>query len=411
MNRPALWRLPFILVSAASFFLFLAFYTLSTTLPLYVERALDGSQGQMGLSMMAFILAAVVCRPLAGRWVDKLGSRPILLAGIGLFFAASLLYFAISGYRALLALRVVHGIGFGLAATAASAAAAQLVPAERKGEGIGYFSLFISLAMVVGPFIGLTVTADSAAGFGALFGLCAAFAAAALLASLPAKLPQPAAVAAAGEASGSALAAPSFLRSMFERRALPIALAGFILAFAYSGITTFISVYAGELDLAKFASWFFVAFALMIVLPRPITGRLYDRYGAHVLVYPGIALFAVGIAALGYAGSSFAFLASGAVIGLGYGLLFPSFQTLAIQSSPPHRAGIATSTYFVLFDSGYGIGSYALGMLAAGSSYSSMYLASAVIAAFSAISYYVLHHRKQKSAAASWDVNNVPVHR
>lgn len=401
MNRPALWRLPFILISAASFFLFLAFYTLSTTLPLYVERALGGTQGQMGLSMMAFILAAVVCRPLAGRWVDKLGSRPILLTGIGLFFAASLLYFAISGYRALLALRVVHGIGFGLAATAASAAAAQLVPAERKGEGIGYFSLFISLAMVVGPFVGLTVTADSAAGFDALFGLCAAFAAAALLAGLPAKLPQPAAFAAAEATPTSPPpAAPSFLRSMFERRALPIALAGFILAFAYSGITTFISVYADELELAQSASWFFVTFALMIVLPRPITGRLFDRFGAHVLVYPGIALFAIGVAALGLADSSFAFLASGAVIGLGYGLLFPSFQTLAIQSSPPHRAGIATSTYFVLFDSGYGIGSYALGMLAAGSSYASMYLVSAVIAAFSALSYYTLHHRKEHSAAA-----------
>jgi MFS family permease len=409
MNRPALWRLPFILISAASFFLFLAFYTLSTTLPLFVERTLGGTQGQMGLSMMVFILAAVVCRPLAGRWVDKLGSRPILLAGIGLFFAASMLYFAIRGYGALLALRVVHGIGFGLAATAASAAAAQLVPAERKGEGIGYFSLFISVAMVVGPFVGLTVTADSADGFGALFGLCAAFSAAALLASLPAKLPQPMAAAAAG-ASGAASDSPSFLRSMFERRALPIALAGFILAFAYSGITTFISVYAGELDLAKSASWFFVSFALMIVLPRPITGRLFDRFGAHVLVYPGIALFAIGIAALGLAGSNFVFLASGAVIGLGYGLLFPSFQTLAIQSSPPHRAGIATSTYFVLFDSGYGVGSYALGMVAAGSSYASMYLASAVIAAFTAVSYYALHHRKGRAATAALHVN-APVHR
>jgi len=399
MNRPALWRLPFILISAASFFLFLAFYTLSTTLPLFVESTLGGSQGQMGLSMMVFILAAVVCRPLAGRWTDRIGSRPILLAGLGLFAAASLLYAPIRSFGALLGLRVVHGIGFGLAATAASAAAAQLVPAERKGEGIGYFSLFISLAMVVGPFVGLTVVQGSAS-FGALFGLCAAFAGLALLAGLPAKLPKPERAApATAPAPGSA--EPGFLRSMFERRALPIALAGFILAFAYSGITTYISVYAGELHLAQSASWFFVSFALMIVLPRPFTGRLFDRHGAHVLVYPGIALFAIGTLALGFAESSLVFLASGAIIGLGYGLLFPSFQTLAIQSSPPHRAGIATSTYFVLFDSGYGIGSYALGTLAAGSSYALMYLASAAIVSVTAITYYGLHHRRVASSAAA----------
>src|SRR5690606_14534990 len=97
---------------------------------------------------------------------------------------------------------------------------------------------------------------------------------------------------------------PHFLQTIFERRALPIALTGFVLAAAYSGITTFLSVYADELDLAKQASWFFVVFATMVVLPRPFTGRIFDRYGANVLVYPGILLFAAGMAGLGLAGSA-----------------------------------------------------------------------------------------------------------
>ena len=137
------------------------------------------------------------------------------------------------------------------------------------------------------------------------------------------------------------------------------------------------------------------------VLPRPFTGRVFDRRGADVLVYPGIALFAAGTVALGFAQNAAVFLAAGAVVGLGYGLLFPSLQTLAIQSSPPERGGIATSTYFVLFDAGYGAGSYALGLVAAGGGYGRMYVVSAAIVSCSALLYYALHHRRRPAPAAA----------
>ncbi len=61
----------------------------------------------------------------------------------------------------LLALRFIHGIAFGIAATATSAIVLEVIPDNRKGEGIGYFSLFMSLAMVVGPFLGLSLMAHT----------------------------------------------------------------------------------------------------------------------------------------------------------------------------------------------------------------------------------------------------------
>lgn len=271
-GKPPLWTPAFILVCVSSFFLFMAFYMLLTTLPLYVGHELNGDQRQIGLAMSVFILAAVVCRPLAGWQADR-----------------------IRGPR----------------------------------------------------------------------------------------------MAAAGKPR-------LHWRDLFEASALPVAVVGLVVAFAYSGMATFISVYAGEIGLERYASWFFVCFALLIILPRPWTGRLYDRIGANKLVYPGIALFAIGVAMLsGAAGGSAAlFLAAGAVVGLGYGLLFPSLQTLAVQSAPAERGGIATSTYFVLFDAGYGIGSYTLGFIASGTGYSFMYLSAAVVVGLTALLYYGLLHHK-----------------
>ncbi|CAM4277870.1 MFS transporter [Paenibacillus tarimensis] len=374
-----LWTRSFTLICWSSFFLFMTFYMLATALPLFVENSLHGSRQQIGLAMTVFVAATVICRPIAGRLANRIGNRPILLTGLILFVATSLLYYAIPSLHMLLILRFVHGIGFGLAATASSTAAALLVPNSRKGEGIGYFSLFMSLAMVLGPFVGLTASEHS---FTLFFALCGLFALLALLSGILAKLP--ALDRAKRKEAGSDT---SWARSVFEPKAVPIALTALVLAFAYSGITTFLSVYADELGLHKAASWFFVCFALMIVIPRPFTGRVFDRFGASVLIYPGLVCFTTGMVLLSQAHSSFTLLLSGGILGLGYGVLFPSYQTLAIQAAPA-STGIAISTFFVLFDSGYGAGSYFLGLLASYVHYNNMYLCSAFLVGVSTILYY-----------------------
>ncbi|MNG16186.1 major facilitator superfamily transporter [compost metagenome] len=87
--------------------------------------------------------------------------------------------------------------------------------------------------------------------------------------------------------------------------------------------------------------------------------------------------------------------------GLGYGALLPSFQTIAVKKSARHRQPLAMATFFVLFDLGYGIGSYVLGVIASGSGYGEMYLISAVVTAFTAVLYYVLHRSKSTPATAA----------
>lgn len=71
-------------------------------------------------------------------------------------------------------------------------------------------------------------------------------------------------------------------------------------------------------------------------------------------------------------------LLSGALVGLGYGTLLPSFQTLAIQAADKHRSGYATGTFFALYDSGMAIGTASLGAIAGLLGYSQMYLVLAV---------------------------------
>ncbi len=385
-SPPKLWTRDFLAVCFGNFFLFMTFYMLAVTLPLFVTGALHASEGRVGLVMTAFLVSTVAVRPFAGRWLGRYDRRKLLAGSLLLFLVCSTAYWFVHSFWVLIALRFAHGLGFGVAATSLAALGAELAPDHRKGEGIGYFSLFMSLAMVVGPALGLAVTdrfADAA-----LFGVCAAMSAAAFVCGLALRVPERL-PAAGGSPSGE-----RGWRAYFEPAALPVSVAGAILAFSYGSITTFLSVYARDLGLGSYASLFFMLFAAMIVLFRPFTGRWYDAFGPHPLVYGGCFLLAAGMIALSKATALPMLLAAGMVIGLGFGALLPSYQTLAVQSAPKHRAGLATGTFFVLFDSGYGIGSYVLGVVAASAGYHGMYLVAGLVVAATAIVYYAWVHRR-----------------
>ncbi|GGO01482.1 MFS transporter [Saccharibacillus kuerlensis] len=384
--KERLWTRNFLTISFSSFFIFINFYILAVTLPAYALEHLDGNNGSIGLVTTIFVIAAVIFRPLTGKWLDEINRKKLLVFSVVMFAVCSFFYLWVDSYPLLLALRFVHGISFGIAATTTSTVVLDVIPRKRKGEGIGYFTLFMSLAMVFGPFVGLSVS--SGAGYPVMFGLIVVFAVLACVCGVITPIPQ-------HERQPSDLSAWN-IRRFIEFRAIPVAMAGFLVAFAYGAISTFISVYADSLGLKSVASYFFIVFAAMVLLSRPFTGRLFDRRGAHVLVYPGIALFAVGMIALSQADTALFFLLTAAVIGLGYGAIIPSFQTLAIQSSPPHRSGLATGTYFVFFDLGYGLGSYLLGLVAASFSYSAMYLTGGICALLALAAYFGLYHRGEQ---------------
>ncbi|WP_264740310.1 MFS transporter [Cytobacillus firmus] len=384
MKKQPLWTKDFLSISVTSFFLFMGFYVLLTTLPLYILDDLKGDETQVGLIISVFLIAAVISRPFTGKWIDEVGRRKILLASLIVFAVSSLLYFWADSTPALLALRFLHGVGFGMATTATGAIVADIVPNERRGEGLGYYAMFMNLAMVIGPFAGLTIV--QYASFLWIFALCTVLSFIAIVLGVFVKIPQKA---------ESSVKHPKFtLSSLFEKNAVPVAISAGILAFAYSGILSFISVYAKELDLLEAASFFFVVYAAFIIMSRPFTGRWFDAYGENKVIYPAIILFAAGLFLLSQANSTFVFLMSGAIIGLGYGTIVPSLQTVAIKQADPARRGLATSTFFTLFDTGIGLGSYVLGILAVKTGFSSLYFMLAGVALFGLLVYYLLHGKK-----------------
>lgn len=367
MEEAKLWTKNFFSISICNFFLFMNYYYLLVTLPIFVIQDLKSSEAEAGLIAMVYLFAAIVTRPFVDQFMEKLGKQKMLIISLVIFLIASISYLFVSSIVLLLIIRFLHGIGFGIATTATGAIVADIVPESKKGEGMGYFILSSNVAMVIGPFLGLT----SLDHWGSFVMLVIA-----LICSVGALLT-------GGIVNLHEMKPKLNKRELFkvnfsfeklvEVSTFRIALIAAFLAFAYSTVLSFVSVFAEKMNLGAGSNLFFVVYAIVLLISRPFTGRWFDRYGANVIVIPCIVSFAFGLFILSMANTSFIYLLSAVFIGLGWGTLFPSFQTMAIQIVPPARRAASLSTFLSIFDIGIGLGSFLTGAVVVFTGFESLY--------------------------------------
>lgn len=70
-------------------------------------------------------------------------------------------YFFINSLAILILIRILHGAASGVTSTATGTIVADIIPHERRGEGIGYYALSTTIAAAIGPFLGMYVTAHT----------------------------------------------------------------------------------------------------------------------------------------------------------------------------------------------------------------------------------------------------------
>ncbi|MCQ6279371.1 MFS transporter [Bacillus sp. EB600] len=321
--KEKLWTKDFISVTTISFFIFLAFYILMTALPLYLVGQLHAGADKVGLVLTLFLLAAIVIRPSAGKWVSRGSQKRIFIYSTIAFFVGTLLYPFATNIWALLLLRIFHGFTFGIITTVKGTISAELIPASRRGEGLSFFSLAMGLAMVFGPLIGLNLSLMHA--YNLLFVLCMIISAINIVLSFVTKVPEQ-------DVKAHGKKHKFSFNDIVDKKAAKFAIPTFFLAFAYSGISSFLPLFAQQINLVAAASTFFAIYAVFMLICRPFTGRWSDRFGAKVIIYPSIVLYLIGMFMINSTHTAAIMIIAGAIIGIGYGSITPIFQTQIISS-------------------------------------------------------------------------------
>lgn len=156
-DKPALWTKRFVTLTLSSFLLFLNLQMLLSTFSMHIKSNLHGGDIQVSLSTSVFAATAIVARLMTGRWVKQLSRTAVLTIGLIIAALATALAALPDSIIPLLLLRALYGLGFGIGSTIIPTLVSNIIPTKRMGEGIGYFGLSTSLAMSVGPAIGLSI--------------------------------------------------------------------------------------------------------------------------------------------------------------------------------------------------------------------------------------------------------------
>ncbi|MDS9471815.1 MFS transporter [Sporosarcina pasteurii] len=389
MNKERIWTKAFLSLFITNIAVFIVFYGLVAALPLYATGVLNRTDEDAGLLMSSFLLSAIFVRPFTGKVLEVVGKRKMLWISLVFYFVCTILYYFVQPFGVLLALRFVQGIWFSVITTAAVAIAADIVPMTRRGAGLGYFNMSTNLAVVLGPLIALSIIQSYS--FDILFIILSVLM---LIGGVFSLAVQP-----DTNPQHSKVKLTITVGDLFEKGAIPVALIGLFIAFSYASVLAFLSIYAQEKNVLPLASTFFMVFAVVMLVTRPFTGKLFDEKGPQYVLIPGFISFIVGLFLLGYMTGPIQFLISGGLIGFGYGSLVPSLQTLAVQATSHKRSGYATATFFTFFDGGIAVGSYVLGLVAIYFGYKSMYLSASLLVFV--VFLYFLFFRLQKNRRAN----------
>ncbi|MCC4115948.1 MFS transporter [Aromatoleum toluclasticum] len=385
MKSSPLWTRDFLIVAGVNFLLALVFYMLIVVVGAYAIEAYGSSLSEAGLVAGIFVIGTLSGRLVIGQLIDVIGRKRTLIAGTAAFALTTCLYFLSDSVSTLIIVRFLHGAALGVGSTAAGTAVAHIIPPDRKAEGIGHFSLSTTLSSAIGPFLGLWLLQH--ASFDWIFACSLAVSVIGLLAATRLQVPEL-------EAAHRAMRGFEFsFGRLLERRAVPVAVVAFMAGLCYASVLAFINVYAVELDLVTAASFFFIVYSAVVLLSRPWTGRLMDRKGSNVVVFPCCILLALGLVLLANVQSAVMLLAAAALIGLGFGNLQSVFYAVAVKVVTPQRMGLATSTFFIFLDASLGFGPYLLGLAISQIGYRNLYWAMAALAVLCMGAFYLLHGR------------------
>ena len=358
-----------------------------TTLMVYAIEEYNASSSNAGLACGIFVISSLIFRLFTGKFIERIGRRKMIFGGLLLFLFASLLYFMADSFGLLLMVRFIHGAAFGVVTTALATAVVDVIPRERRGEGIGYYTLSNTLSTAIGPFIGVIFV--QAADFTMIFVVCTLFSIAGIVVSLFSHIPEAAMTREQQDAmKGYKLA------DFFEINALRASIMVAIACFCYSGVMSFLAAYSNKIGLLDAASLFFVVYAICLFVSRPITGRLLDAKGENIVIYPALVVFIISLVLISQSYQDITLLLAGVLLGLGYGTVASATQALAVKEALGHRVGLATSTFFIFADLGMGIGPYIQGFIVQAFDYRILYAILAIIVFASIFVYYLLHGKK-----------------
>lgn len=368
------WNKQFTLTFAANVLLCFSQHTVNTLISTYASY-LGAGAVTIGMVSGLYFGVSAAARPFSGPIISKLDQRKIMIWIYALGVLTGLVY-AFSGDIAMfITARVMHGIEFAFVGSLNLTLASNSLPREKLGTGIGIFGLGAAVATAIGPSMGIAIFGwaqelwGSDTGYMVVFLVSAGFM---LLGLIPVFLLDPCKP---GKKALEQLGA-WYKNIISVKTLIP---AGLMLLVSASSIlfSTYMVPYADSKGIENIGL-FFTVYAVVLLVSRPLCGKLIDKIGVGRLYCPGAIVYLLSFLIVALGNSLPAMLVAAVFAAVGFGTLNPAIITLCMRSVPHAKRGVASNTQYFGIDIGFFLGPVMGGFVNAYLGYSSMYIIGAV---------------------------------
>ncbi len=360
-----LYTSSFVLLFLMEFTIFVTFYMLLPTVPLYIKE-LGGTNSTVGLVIGIAGPIAAFGVPLYGLGVDRWSRKGMAVLGLGINVVGALVMIIVVSPLMMLLPTILRRVGSGATGSATRTLILDIAPPSRRGEAMTNFATSHNIAIAFGPAVGLWIYH----GFGSteLFLACAALMAGATLFLFPVKVRPQSRQDDAGRRGVSrtqpdAVAQPrreTWVDKLIVPEALAPGITVLLLSAAYLATTTFVSILGETREVPNY-EWFFVLYAVVVISGRLLTGRISDTYGRAIILLPSLVLTVGCMITLAFTYSTVGFLAAAFMLGLGFGTGQPMLQAVAADWTPPEKYGRAMAMMMGGFSFGSAAGTVFVG--------------------------------------------------
>ncbi len=385
--KPRLFTGSYWAMLGANFMLFFAFYLIMPILPFYLKEIFNTPNSLIGVILACYTVAALTIRPFAGYLLDAMARKPLYVVTyffFVLFFGGYIV--SISLFMVII-VRALQGLMFGIVTVGGNTVVIDIMPSERRGEGLGYYGLANNIAMAFGPMVGLFL--HDYFSFNTIF----------LIAIITGTIGLALASIVSTKQKPPVKRPPISLDRFLLIKGLPAGLALLMLSVPYGITSTYIAVYAQELNLSISSGLFFTFMAAGMMTSRIFSGKLVDKGYVSQVISVGIIIVLIcyfGLAACLPISQHFHFALNpifctiALLVGTGFGIIFPAYNTLFVNLAEHNQRGTANSTYLTSWDVGIGLGLVLGGIVSQHTSFAYAYLIGATLCVISAI-YFTLY--------------------
>ena len=357
--KATIWNRNFVCAVTSNLLFVMAHWSVNTLVATYVTR-LGAAPVYMGFLTGMFFFISLLLHPIAGPVLTKIDKRKLMIIAYALGVIVNLGYAMFHSIPVFMCFRVLHGVQYGFIGALIMTVAADSLPKEKMASGMGIYGVGGAIGTALGPSFSIAILNWGTHLRNEDFGFTLVFLSAVVLQALAFI---PSFIMHGDKKTKEEIASTgAWYKNIVSVHTIPTTVLIFLVIMGYSLYNAYVVNLANERGIGDI-SLFYTFMAVFLIVFRPLSGWLTDRFGVAKVAIPGLILFGLSFIIVGLSTTLETVLIGAVVAAIGVGSTQPAFQAMGMQTESPLKRSVASNTIYIGTDLGFFAGPFLGGIV------------------------------------------------